>query len=193
MNPKGLQLWGALIRRYTYIERSIDDQIFQKNLQDQTERMNAALSRLAGAQAETEREQALWDAKIRDLQVQAESKVQVIRSEGSLYEVSRVSEGDRMVAEAKAKVDEARANALSQMQGAQLYTAREMAPLLKTLQGGVVSNIDPYDINAWMKRLLKTENTLPRPAYVPRPGIAATAPLTASPTLTTGPAAGGVQ
>ena len=153
VNPKGIELWADLIRRYTYLERTIDDQIFQKNLQEQTERLNASMSRLAGAQAETEKERALWDAKIRDLEVEGEAKVQVLRSEGDLYETTKRSTGDRMVVEAKAEVDELKARALTELGGSQFYTAREMAPLLRTLTGGVVTNIDPYDINAWMQRL----------------------------------------
>ena len=58
-----------------------------------------------------------------------------------------------MVVEAKAEVDELKARALTELGGSQFYTAREMAPLLRTLTGGVVTNIDPYDINAWMQRL----------------------------------------
>ncbi len=154
VNPKGMELWGNLIRRYTYLEKTIDDQIFQKNLQEQTERLNAGMSKLAGAQAETEKGRALWDAKIRDLEVQGDSRKQVLRSEGDLYETSRNSEGDRLVAEAKAEVDQLRARALTELAGSQVYVAREMAPLLRTLSGGVVTDLDPYDVGSWIKRLL---------------------------------------
>jgi hypothetical protein len=29
-----------------------------------------------------------------------------------------------------------------------------MAPLLATLEGGVVTDIDPYDVDAWVKKLV---------------------------------------
>ena len=153
INPAGMELWGALIRRYIYAERSIDEQIFQKNLQDQKERLNSASNKLAEAQAETEKQSALWDAKIRDLKVQDEARAKVIRSEGELYEGKKVAEADLLVATAKAEVDRLRANALNEVRGADVYVAREMVPLLETLQGGVVSGLDPYDIDAWVRRL----------------------------------------
>lgn len=153
VNPKGINLWGTLIRRYIYSEKNIDDQIFAKNLQDQTERLNAAASRLEGARAETEKQRAVYDAKIRDLEVDGESRVKVVRSEGDLYEAKKTAEGDLLVHSATAEIEAARANALQNASGADVYVAKQMSPLLETLQGGVVSGIDPYDIDAWMDRL----------------------------------------
>jgi hypothetical protein len=150
----GLELWGALVRRYSYAEQKIDDQIFAKNLQDQTERLNAAASRLAAAKAETERQRALWDAKIGNLEAEGEAKVKVVESEAKLYESQRKAEGDLLVASARAEVDSERAKVLSQIAGSDVYVARELAPLLETLKGGVVSDLDPFDIEAWSKKLL---------------------------------------
>lgn len=150
----GIELFGTLVRRYMYAEQKIDDQIFAKNLQDQTERLNAAASRLSAAKAETERQTALWDAKIASLEVEGESKVKVVESEGSLYEAQKRAEGDLLVASAKAEVDTERAKALSEIAGADVYVARELAPLLHTLKGGVISNVDPFDIESWIRKLL---------------------------------------
>lgn len=153
----GIELLGTLVRRYTYAEQKIDDQIFAKNLQDQIERLNAAASKLAAAKAETERQRALNDAKIASLQVEGDSKVKVVESEGNLYEAQKVAEGDLLVASAKAEVDGKRAEVLSEIAGADIYVARELAPLLQTLRGGVVSDVDPFDVEAWIKRLLGGE------------------------------------
>ncbi len=158
VSDSGIELWASLIRRYTYAEKNIDDQIFAKNLQDQTEQLNAASSRLAEAKALTEQASALWDAKIRDLKVDGESKVQVTRSEGDLYEKKKMAEADLLVAKATAEVDQAKANALTSISGADVYIAREMAPLLATLKGGVVADIDPFDINAWVKKLVANDS-----------------------------------
>lgn len=151
----GMELWGSLIRRYVYADQSIDDQIFAKNLQDQTERLNAAGSLLAEAKALTERESALWDAKIRDLKIGGESKVIVVRSEGDLYESTQRAAGDLEVQKAKAAVDKEKAMLLSNAAGAEFYVAREMAPILATMRGGIVSGVDPYDMDAWVKKLTK--------------------------------------
>ena len=150
----GIELWGTLIRRYSYEEPKIDDQIFAKNLQDQTERLNAAASKLAFAKAETEKQRANWDAQIESLKVQGQSSVNVTLSQAELYESSKKAEGDLLVASSHAEVDTRRAKALSEIQGADVYVARELAPLLKSLKGGVISDLDPYDVDAWIKKLV---------------------------------------
>ncbi|MCC6220660.1 MAG: hypothetical protein IT291_05385 [Deltaproteobacteria bacterium] len=157
VSDRGIELWATLIRRYVYAERTIDDQIFAKNLQEQTEQLNAASGLLAKAQAETERERALWDAQIKDLSVKGETQVEVIRSEGELYEARKKADGDLLVAKARAEVDSAKASALSSLEGAEVYIAREMAPLVGTLKGGVVRGIDPYDVKVWVKKLVSKD------------------------------------
>ena len=59
-----------------------------------------------------------------------------------------------LVASARAEVDSERAKVLSQIAGSDVYVARELAPLLETLKGGVVSDLDPFDIEAWSRKLL---------------------------------------
>lgn len=153
VNPFGVEIWGTLIRRYVYAEKTIDDQIFAKNLQDATERLNAAASERENARAKTAREAAEGTARIRDLQVQTEADIQVIRSEGIRYEQTKIAEGDLLVASAKAEVDAAKATALQELAGAEVYMAREMTPLLRSLRGGVVTAVDPYNVDAWAEKL----------------------------------------
>jgi len=153
----GIELWGTLIRRYNYAERKIDDQIFAKNLQDQTERLNAAASKLAAAKAETEKQRAFWDANIQSLEVEGQSKADVIKSQAELYESSKRAQGDLLVDSSKAEVDTRRARALSEIQGADIYVARELAPILRSLKGGVISDVDPYNIDSWVKKLVGEE------------------------------------
>ena len=155
LNPYGIELWATLIRRYVYAERTIDDQIFAKNLQEATERLNAEASKLSKAKANTEKTRADWDAnKIQVLRIEGETQSRVFRSEGDLYEASKHGEGDLLVAEAVAKVDKAKAQALTDIQGADVYLGREMAPLLRTLSGGIVAGVDPYDIGKWLDKLI---------------------------------------
>ncbi len=151
--PNGVRVEAVLLRRYTYVEARIDDAIFLKNLQDQEERLNEALSLKAEAKAELEQVSAEWDAKIKTLRVQGENIGTVIRSEADLYETQKVAEGDLLVARAHAEVDRLKAGALANAQGAEIYVGRELAPLLSSLKGGVVTQIDPYDLNEWMKKL----------------------------------------
>jgi len=156
MNQKlvkfGIIVEGAYIRRYTYREDRIDQAIFAKNLQDQEERLNGAASKLAEAKAKSEQVSAELDAKIETLRVEGDNKAKVVRSEGNLYEAQKVAEGDLVLAKAYAEVDKLRATVLAGTPGSDVYVAREMAPLLSSLKGGVVSQVDPYDSEAWLRK-----------------------------------------
>ncbi|RIL09100.1 MAG: hypothetical protein DCC75_07380 [Proteobacteria bacterium] len=151
--PDGIRLEAVLLRRYTYREDRIDQAIFQKNLQDQEERLNVTASKLAEAQAALEQVAAEWDAKIETLRVQGENKARVIRSEGDLYESEKKAEGDLEVAKARAEVDKMRAEVLTHTAGSDIFVARELAGVVGSLRGGLVSDLDPYDFEGWMQRL----------------------------------------
>lgn len=149
----GIRVEAILLRRYTYRADRIDNAIFQKNLQIQEQHLNTAASSLAAAQAAVEEVTAKLDAEIQTKLVSGENRARVLRSEGDLYETKRKAEADLLVAKAQAEVDRLRAGALAQANGADIFVAREMAPLLGALRGGVVTNVDPFDVTDWMKRL----------------------------------------
>ena len=149
----GIEVWAALIRRYVYADRNIDDQIFAKNLQQQTEQLNRAASAAAAARAETVKNGAIGDARIKSLEVDGEAKVRELRSQGELEEAKQKAEGDKQAALARAAVDEQKARVLHEVPGADLYVAREMAPLLRSVQGGVLTDVDPYDVRSWIQKL----------------------------------------
>ena len=151
--PEGMKIEGVLLRRYTFREERIENAIFQKNLQDQEERLNTTAGLFAAAQAQLEQVAAEWDAKIETLKVEGENKANVVRSEGMLYESEKRAGADLLVAKARAEVDKEKSAALSQSAGARVHVAREIAPLLSSLRGGVVADVDPYNIEAWMKKL----------------------------------------
>lgn len=149
----GIRVDAVLLRRYLYGSEQIDNAIFQKNLQEQEERLNSASGKLAEARATLEQVSAEWDARIRTLEVEGDNRVQVIRSEADLYENQRRAEGDLEVSRSRAEIDRLRAGALAQSEGARNYIGRQMAPLLSSLKGGVVSGLDPYNLQAWMRKL----------------------------------------
>lgn len=148
----GVKVEAILMRRYTYTEERIDTAIFQKNLQDQEGRLNVAASLFAQAKADLEKISAEWDAKIKTLRVQGENKARVIKSEANLFETEKRAGGDLAVAKARAEVDRLKASALSKSVGAEVYVGKELAPLLTSLKGGIVADIDPYDLNKWAER-----------------------------------------
>jgi hypothetical protein len=149
----GVAIEAVLLRRYVYTDERIDSAIFNKNLQDQEERLSKAQGNLSEATAKLEEVKAELDTKIRSLQAAADRKITVLRSEGDLYETTKKANADLMVAQAQADVDRLRAKALVASSGAAVYMGKELAPLLASLRGGVVSKIDPYDLVEWMNRL----------------------------------------
>ena len=85
----GIEAWGTLVRRYIYSEKNIDDQIFAKNLQEQTERLNSAERALQKEIAITVETQAMWEAQIKDLLISGQQSKVVIESEADRYRVEK--------------------------------------------------------------------------------------------------------
>jgi regulator of protease activity HflC (stomatin/prohibitin superfamily) len=150
--PYGISVREILLRRYTYRSERIDNAIFQKNLQDQEERLNEASSALSKAKAKLERVAAEWDAKIETLRVEGENKGLVIRSEADLVAAQKRSEANLAVAQATAEVQQLKAAALASSVGADVFVARELTPLLRSLSGGILSDIDPFDLDKWVEK-----------------------------------------
>ena len=93
--------------------------------------------------------------------------VETIHSEGDLYRREKFAQADLLIAEARATVDKMRSDVLSKV-GADVYVALQLAQLLASLKGGVVTNLDPYDFDAWVKKLAgSTKGTVSENAEVP--------------------------
>lgn len=153
LKPYGISLEGIFIRRYAYVDHRIDQAIFDKNIQNQEEALNQASGKLSEARAKLEQVSAEWDAKIETLKVEGENRARVIHSEADLYEKEKRAEGDLKYAKAQAEIDKLRAGALSQTGAAEIYIARQMTPILSSVQGGIVSQTDPYDLEQWLRKL----------------------------------------
>lgn len=152
LDPLGISVQAVLLRRYTYTPK-IDDAIFQKTLQDQEARLSEAQRGFAAANAVIEKAIGDLDSEIQTLRVSQEGKARTLRSAGDAYEKQRNSEGDLLIAKAKAEVNRLRASALADSGGADIYVAMQLAPLLGTLRGGIVNDFDPYDLNGWVSKL----------------------------------------
>ncbi len=153
LHAAGIQVDAVLIRRYTYRDERIENAIFQKNLQDQEEALNIAEGKLSEAQARSADTEALGDAQILTLAIQGKADGSIIRSEAELYETKKRSEADLEVAKARAERDRLKATALAKSIGAEVYVARELVPLVGSLKGGIVTSVDPYDLDAWLNKL----------------------------------------
>ncbi len=153
VNNRGIEIWATLILRYVYEKQSIDDQIFAKNLQDATKKLNHAQSALAEAKAQTEKILAQWDGqKINVLRVEGQTTVQVYDEEAKKYEEEKIAEGNRLVEVAKSEVEKQKNEILASL-GGKVYTARKLVPFLSSLKGGIITNVDPYNVDSWIKKL----------------------------------------
>lgn len=149
--PLGVQVQTLLLRRYRYREE-IDQAIFKKNLQELESAYNKVGGEFAEAQRDVNKVASEGDVRIKNLERQGLSMVETIHSEGDLYRREKFAQADLLIAEARATVDKMRSDVLSKV-GADVYVALQLAQLLASLKGGVVTNLDPYDFDAWVKKL----------------------------------------
>ena len=153
--PVGIKVEAILLRRYTYREE-IDQAIFKKNLQELESAYNKVAGDFAEAQRDVNKVEADGNVAIQNLDKQGISEAEKIRSEGDLYRRQKFAEGDLLVAEARADVDKQRNEVLSKA-GSDVYVALQLAKVIATLKGGVVANVDPYDLDSWVKKLIGPE------------------------------------
>ena len=149
----GIDVEAVLLRRYVYEVAEVNTAIAEKNLQVQRERLSDVESDLAKVRAELEELKAGLKAEIDVITRTTPQKVKAIRSEGDLSYSKAEAEGKKLVAQAQAEASKMKAEVFAGMKNADVYLAQELAPLLATLKGGVVSDIDPYNLEDWMKKL----------------------------------------
>jgi regulator of protease activity HflC (stomatin/prohibitin superfamily) len=152
LGPLGVQIDGLLVRRYTYREE-IDQAIFKKNLQEAEMAFNKVAGEFAAAQRDVNKVETDGSVSIQNLDKQGTSEAEKIRSEGDLYRREKMARADLLVAEARAQVDKMRSDVLSKV-GSDVYVALQLAAVVASLKGGVVTNLDPYDFNGWVNRLV---------------------------------------
>lgn len=148
----GIVLEAVLIRFYDYEREEIEQAIFAKNLQDQEEQLNRRLSELAKARAELAEEEERLTYEIKLVQTKGKEKAKSINSEAELIEARLTAEGDRLVSITTAEVEEMKAKLLKDNKSASVLIAEQMAPLLSSLKGGIVSGVDPYNVDEWINR-----------------------------------------
>lgn len=149
----GVSVWAVLIGRYRYADEEIDNQIFAKNIQTQTEKLRASQTKLAEAEAQVNKIVELWNQKIRDKQIEGENYARLKLSEARFIEETKESDGMAQKQIAVADVAARKSKLLAEGETGDLLVARELVPLLKTFKGGLISGLDPYDLNGWIKRL----------------------------------------
>jgi len=149
----GIQVSQILLDHYEYVDKRIDEAIFRKNIQNLEEKLNEQKSKLAEAGAKLEQVSAEADARIESLRVQGANRALVIRSEAELLEKQKQAQGDLEYAKAQASVDKLKASVMQNASATNLYVAKEIAPLVSSMKGGLVEQMDPYNLDQWMTKL----------------------------------------
>lgn len=150
--PRGVEVWRTLIRRYQYQKEEIDNQIFAKNVQTQTARLRAAQTSMAEVTAEIQRITESWNQKIREKEVEGQNYALRKAADARFLEETKVAEGEKLLRTQTAEITAQKNRLLTDLAGADVYIARDMVPLLRSIRGGIIRNLDPYDIDAWLQR-----------------------------------------
>jgi len=148
----GIMLEAVLIHNFNYQRSEIEEAISAKNIQTKEKELNKALSRLAKVDAELAESEAKLKAELDIERTKGEQTALRIRSEAALKEAQNKAKGDELVALAESKVKSETAQLLTDQKAASRLIAEQMAPLLASLKGGVVADIDPYNLNDWAVR-----------------------------------------
>jgi hypothetical protein len=148
----GIALEAVLVHNFNYQRSEIESAISAKNIQVKEKELNKALSRLAKVDAELSESEAKLKADMDIERTKGEQMALRISSEAGLREAENKAKGDELVALAESKVKSETAQLLADQKAASRLIAEQMAPLLASLKGGVVSNIDPYNLNDWAVR-----------------------------------------
>ncbi|MCB9680445.1 MAG: SPFH domain-containing protein [Alphaproteobacteria bacterium] len=141
----GIQIWGVLLREYTYDDR-YQQAIEDRKIQDQRVFKNQAESLSAIREAELNRVVAEGQARIGVEGERGRAEILRIESEADLYYRQQVAEGDLLVALAEAKGTELENKAL-QAVGAGNLVGLQMAKALEGIQAIVVSTTGPDAVN----------------------------------------------
>ncbi len=153
--PWGIQVWGILIRDYTYDAR-YQEAIEQRKVQDQKVFKNQAEAVAASREAEKNRVIAEGKATIAIEKQRGDTEVRLIAADADLYARQRIAEGDKLVALAEAEGTRLE-NAALEVSGAGNIVGLRMADALKGAEVIVVSTTgagatNPLDLETMVNR-----------------------------------------
>jgi regulator of protease activity HflC (stomatin/prohibitin superfamily) len=141
----GIQVWGVLIREYTYDDR-YQQAIEERKIQDQKVFKNMAEAIAASREAEKNKVLAEGKAFIEVERERGRSEIRKIYADADLYYRQKEAGGDLLVALAEAKGTKLENQALQQA-GASNMVGLEMAEALKGIEVIIVSTSGPGAVN----------------------------------------------
>lgn len=147
----GIEVWGVLIRDYTYDSR-YQNQIEAKKIEDQRLLTNEANTKRETREAEKSRRVAGLQRTIEELRGQGDLEIRKIKADGELYSRKQVAEGDRAFALAEADATKLERQALEQS-GAANIVGLEMAEAMKGTEVIIISTtgksgVNPLDLDS---------------------------------------------
>lgn len=157
----GIEVGSVLLRRFAYENRQIEEAIFQKNLQQVEHVLGIMKRRLAEEETITAKRIADIEQEISVVTKNAQVRADAIREQAQANLMKARVEGEAIVTLARADIDRQRAQLLANTEGADMYVARQLTPLLSSLKGGVLTDINPYDLRRWVESLGVTTAAVP--------------------------------
>jgi regulator of protease activity HflC (stomatin/prohibitin superfamily) len=145
MQQWGVQIWGVVVRDYTYDER-FQHQIEARKIEDQRKFKNQAETQREMRQQEKNRRVADMQRQIEELRGTGELAVRKIKADADRYYRTEVAEGDRALALAQADAARMERSALDQA-GASNIVGLEMAEAMEGVDIIVVSTTGPSGVN----------------------------------------------
>lgn len=155
LSVQGIHVYATLMRRYLF-EEQIDDRIFNKNLEQQKEILEKARETFKIEQKITSNELEKINQQILTVVEGGQSKFKIIVSEGENFAMKRKAEADRLVSEAIANVEKVKNYVFANTPGSEIFIARRFIPLISAFKGGILTDINPFEIEDWEKNILKT-------------------------------------
>jgi regulator of protease activity HflC (stomatin/prohibitin superfamily) len=149
----GIEVGSVLLRRFEYENRQIEEAIFQKNLQQVEHVLGIMKRRLAEEKTITAKRISDIDREISVVSKNAQVRADATREQAQANLMKARVEGEALVTLSRAAIDKQRAQLLAETDGADMYVARQLTPILSSLKGGVISDINPYDLKRWVENL----------------------------------------
>jgi regulator of protease activity HflC (stomatin/prohibitin superfamily) len=149
----GIEVGSVLLRRFAYENRQIEEAIFQKNLQQVEHVLGIMKRRLAEEKTITAKRISDIDREISVVSKNAQVRADATREQAQANLMKARVEGEALVTLSRAAIDKQRAQLLAETDGADMYVARQLTPILSSLKGGVISDINPYDLKRWVENL----------------------------------------
>lgn len=154
-HKQGLDIVAILPGAY-YFEERMHHAIHDKNIRDQEKMLNQAKDKYEENAAKVAKVEGEGNAAIKNKEIWGNNEMLARKSGADRYKRTVESNGDLLVKNAEASVKDMKAKALEE-QGASLYVTEQMSNLPMVIKGGILSGMNPLNLDDWMVNLSGAE------------------------------------